>query len=491
MGVLRTILLGLSLGLVSFLNANNIWLMDQKDQWSLVVQKQLQGSLQVHVYQQKLHEELNPKFVFKSQGKLHGAYVSGNTLRFVFPKSVFELSSENKLELVHKAPLNAWFIGPLRQGENEKWLFKDHKANEFFVMDLEDKKRGVLPDLSPLKDAAVLPWISQSGDLFLANLQLEKESLPFALVQWQENLASVRFDELENFKLGAFSEDREGVWMLPREGTLAMKWNGQIFKPTQLRPLPDPFKRWFSRLKLSSEVLYISANAEKLEFFLGDQQKSLDDQQAKSDESSKPEQQSLVQQLTLFSLLILSFILFIQWRTRFQQQMLKNSDQKIVMTSRTASILIRGLAFWMDVYFISLPIIFISSHFYNIELDGLQLDEMMSMQLSRSEQAQMIMERINKLLPLMASLMVSMCLYHALMEKFFGGSLGKLFFRMKVVSLDGSPLSWKQVVLRAIMKSLDFSLTIPPSLFFIILSPLRQSLGDKVAKTQVVVQTPS
>lgn len=489
MNVLKTLIISLGLGLVSFLNANNIWLMDQKDQWSLVIQKQLQGSVQVHVYQQKIDDALNPQFTFKSQGKLHGAYISGNTLNFVFPNSVFKLNSEKQLELVHKAPSNAWFIGPLRRADREKWLLKDLKTDEFFVMNMQDQEREVVSELSSLKDAAILPWISRSGDLFLANLQFEKKSLPFALVQWQEKLAKVTFAELDDFQLGAFSEDCEGVWLLPSEGTLAMKWNGQIFKPAQLRPLPTPFKRWYSRLQLPREVLYVSTDGQKLELFLGDQQTSLNDEQAKS-ESQQGDQQSLFQQLTLFSLLILSFILFIQWRTRFQQQMLKEADQKIVMVYRPASILLRGLAFWMDVYFVSLPIIFIASHFYNVQLDGLQLEEVMSSQLSPIEQTEMIMDRINTLLPLMASLVVAMCLYHSLMEKYFGGSLGKLFFKMKVVSMDGSPLSWKQVLLRAIMKSLDFSLTIPPSLFFILLSPLRQSLGDRVAKTQVVVQTP-
>lgn len=489
MNLLKTLIISLGLGLVSFLNANNIWLLDQKEQWSLVIQKQIQGSLQVHVYEQDIHEELNPKFVFKSQGKLHGVYLEQNKIRFVFSKSVFELSEEKTLKLVHKAPLNTWFIGPLHQAEKEKWLFKDRVNNDFFVMDFEEMNRETVTELSPFKDAAILPWISQTGELFLANLQLEETSLPFVRVQWQEKSAKVTFDKLDNFQLGAFSEDGEGIWMLPDKGTLAMKWNGKIFKPTQLKPLPSPLERWHSRLKLSEDILYVSTDGQNLRLFLGDHEVRLDDEQAKS-EIEKPDQQSLFQQLTLFFLLILSFILFIQWRTKFQQQMLKKSEQPIILTFRTASILVRGLAFWLDVYFVSLPIIFISSHFYNVELDGLQWVDMLSSQLSPAQQAEMISERLSTLLPMMASLVVSMCFYHALMEKFFGGSLGKLFFRMKVVSLDGAPLSWKQVILRAVMKSLDFSLTIPPSLFFILLSPLRQSLGDRVAKTQVVVQTP-
>lgn len=70
-------------------------------------------------------------------------------------------------------------------------------------------------------------------------------------------------------------------------------------------------------------------------------------------------------------------------------------------------------------------------------------------------------------------------------EMLWGRTIGKMIFGLRVVMNDGTPLTPGRAFLRNIMRILDISLMIP--LVFVLISPLRQRIGDLAAGTLVVM----
>jgi uncharacterized RDD family membrane protein YckC len=76
--------------------------------------------------------------------------------------------------------------------------------------------------------------------------------------------------------------------------------------------------------------------------------------------------------------------------------------------------------------------------------------------------------------------------YYIIMEATQGATVGKMVLGLRVVRVDGAPISWNESVIRNLLRIVD-------GLFFYIVgailvwnSPTRQRLGDRVAKTVVV-----
>jgi uncharacterized RDD family membrane protein YckC len=79
--------------------------------------------------------------------------------------------------------------------------------------------------------------------------------------------------------------------------------------------------------------------------------------------------------------------------------------------------------------------------------------------------------------------------YYIVLEAMMGGTLGKLALGIRVVKLDGSPISWGESVIRNLLRIIDGIPAFIPYLLgaiFVWTSPTKQRLGDRVAKTVVV-----
>jgi len=79
--------------------------------------------------------------------------------------------------------------------------------------------------------------------------------------------------------------------------------------------------------------------------------------------------------------------------------------------------------------------------------------------------------------------------YYIVMEAMWGATLGKMALGIRVVKLDGSPISWGESIIRNLLRIIDGIPYFIPYLLGAILvwtSPTRQRLGDRVAKTVVV-----
>ena len=75
--------------------------------------------------------------------------------------------------------------------------------------------------------------------------------------------------------------------------------------------------------------------------------------------------------------------------------------------------------------------------------------------------------------------------YFISMETKSGQTVGKKMMRIKVVSLDGSPITKRQAIFRDVVK-VYFELTLTIPLLYIFMNEKRQRLGDKWAQTLVI-----
>jgi uncharacterized RDD family membrane protein YckC len=76
--------------------------------------------------------------------------------------------------------------------------------------------------------------------------------------------------------------------------------------------------------------------------------------------------------------------------------------------------------------------------------------------------------------------------YYIVMEKMFGGTVGKLVLGLQVVKEDGSPLDWGSAAIRTVLRIVDGLFVYLVAAILVWTSPTKQRLGDRVAKTLVV-----
>ena len=88
--------------------------------------------------------------------------------------------------------------------------------------------------------------------------------------------------------------------------------------------------------------------------------------------------------------------------------------------------------------------------------------------------------------PLCAVFLFIIFLYFIVLEKITGQTMGKYILRLKVTSMDGGAINYRQSIIRNFGRLLDglpmFSIL---GIISIKNSPLKQRIGDKLAKTIV------
>ena len=78
-------------------------------------------------------------------------------------------------------------------------------------------------------------------------------------------------------------------------------------------------------------------------------------------------------------------------------------------------------------------------------------------------------------------------IYHFLMEAVFGWTLGKKILGLRVAELDGSRLTWRGALIRNLLRPLEVNLAVGMiGVLFMVNSPRRQRLGDRLGRTLVV-----
>lgn len=76
--------------------------------------------------------------------------------------------------------------------------------------------------------------------------------------------------------------------------------------------------------------------------------------------------------------------------------------------------------------------------------------------------------------------------YFIVMEATQGATIGKMALGLRVVKMDGSPISWTESVVRNLLRIIDGLFVYLVGAIFVWTSPLKQRLGDRVAHTVVI-----
>jgi uncharacterized RDD family membrane protein YckC len=77
-------------------------------------------------------------------------------------------------------------------------------------------------------------------------------------------------------------------------------------------------------------------------------------------------------------------------------------------------------------------------------------------------------------------------IYFTLLEGFFGATAGKMLLGLRVVQLDGSPITWREAIVRNLLRPVDEIVLYLVGAIAIWVSPRKQRLGDRAADTVVV-----
>src|SRR5207245_615376 len=76
--------------------------------------------------------------------------------------------------------------------------------------------------------------------------------------------------------------------------------------------------------------------------------------------------------------------------------------------------------------------------------------------------------------------------YFIMMEGQRGATVGKMALGLRVVNMDGTPITMNQSVIRNLLRIVDALFVYLVAAILIWNSPLKQRLGDRVAKTMVI-----
>jgi uncharacterized RDD family membrane protein YckC len=76
--------------------------------------------------------------------------------------------------------------------------------------------------------------------------------------------------------------------------------------------------------------------------------------------------------------------------------------------------------------------------------------------------------------------------YFIVLEATQGATLGKMALGLRVTRADGAPISWTESIIRNLLRIIDGLFVYLIGAILIWTSPLKQRLGDRVAKTVVV-----
>ncbi len=81
-------------------------------------------------------------------------------------------------------------------------------------------------------------------------------------------------------------------------------------------------------------------------------------------------------------------------------------------------------------------------------------------------------------------------IYFTLLEGFFGATAGKMLLGLRVVQLDGRPITWREAIVRNLLRPIDEIIIYLVAVISVWSSPRKQRLGDRAADT-VVIRLPA
>ncbi|MBB5324482.1 putative RDD family membrane protein YckC [Anoxybacillus tepidamans] len=96
------------------------------------------------------------------------------------------------------------------------------------------------------------------------------------------------------------------------------------------------------------------------------------------------------------------------------------------------------------------------------------------------------MDETNMFSPIAVVTAVTFYLYFVLMTKCFQQTLGKMVFGLKVIDMNGRPLTWLTVLFREVIGKFISKFILLIGFLFVAFSEKKQGLHDQIADTTVI-----
>ena len=200
--------------------------------------------------------------------------------------------------------------------------------------------------------------------------------------------------------------------------------------------------------------------------------------------ASEPDLEQYGNFMQYFIIGVLSVLMLLIFSTREKGTPRQTAMPKTIVP---AGLLVRFLAFLLD----SMPFFILFGIILPL-LTGITPEDVQ--RLRNDPQAPEIQIAV---IVLICGLTIWWVIYGTLMEWKFGATLAKKLLKLKVLGNEGAPLSFRAALIRNITKPIEFFMvTIPQDIFMRIVgimiiampafSPIRQRLGDRLARTAVI-----
>ncbi len=442
-------------------------------------------------------QDLNQQPEVELQGEYRGAVLSGNQFYLLFKEALYQGNAKGEdRRLLLKAPFK-WEMVALVSGENNEAcrVLLLAPQSRLWAMDLQGGKQAISGDWQgtwlgvwSARQWAGIIMKNDAGELSLEVLMPQNDI-------WQRSSVPLG-DKLPL----ALADSQGGILLLTNKEVYRWPWgNGEII-PYAMPPLESGF-HWRSYAQLGEQWLALAGDDRGGYVMHHSDLPPLPLQKRSSplgEESNFQNTVGLLLPYVMFSAFLVVLVVIRQKQMAFLQDNMKIHIKDVsAQEAKSASLLLRALAFWMDFSIVLAPVMFLLQQQYPDTVILLMrtasqyfIDGGEGMRYGMMQMEEMSAEDWQRFVFILMLQTLVMACYHIVMEVKFGGSLGKLFFRMRVLPEQGGLPTWSQSIKRNLLRVLDCPMVpapFPLGLISCWLSwPRRLSFGDRVAGTRVV-----
>lgn len=431
-------------------------------------------------------EDFDPSRAAVVEGMVRGAFYDGGNLILVFDGSVHEFDpGKRKSRMLLCAGRGEKFLAACGNAAELFGLLRDREGT---IRILRSNGRDAIPgpEGASRKEAAAF-----SSAALMALTWEEEVGLRRIFVADLRGAAPVESTgEIRDFSFLTFANLDGTPVLLPQKGISALRWTAAdaVLATMDLPPLPRASGRWAALCGAGGDRLLMIEDSGGELFIHGpgiaaDGKKLFQKQKATGKELL-----SRILPLPVI-ILIAMVVVLVMLRKRRRGGMPRSSDGAFQGDPpRPCHLLVRALAFLLDITLILQPVVFGVNYLIFGET-GLDLD----LDISRLNEYVSDPTAMREILPAAMSFtiirLIIVIMYQWTMEYFFSASIGKMLLRIKVVRDDGGNPTPSQIAARNLCRVLDFFMGVPVGMVSCMISRKNKCFGDRLAGTVVAEDT--
>ncbi len=427
------------------------------------------------IYSKKSSKEI---FSGNYTGDLQSLYLSDNSLYSVYPKSIQSLDLLSKTKKITRISESGFsFLGLVIQGNTHYQLAK--KTDRLYTR-LGDNPWKALVSIEKITPESQLSVFSYDNKSIIALMDKNNEGTVHTITYKNDSthLSSVDFSELYLTNISLYKNE---LILIGDDNSLKLTNSNTM--PYRLPTANDSSAKVLALASDAYTDYILYKDDENFYTQIGNHEEAISTPILSKKSFSR--KGYFITQFAWTFFIIVSISLFISIRKK--QQKLLNLP---IAKPQTAHLLYRVLAFIIDIVILSPIVELINYTFFEDNLSVLAQFVIQYDQLQNDPEKllNIIESNVPLFIPLIITHQVIFIIYHLFFDSIFNASLGKMFFQLKLVSENDSPLTPQQIFIKNIMRLFDYFLTLPIGFVFCLSSKSRQSLGDRIAKTTVISQ---